>query len=159
MKLIQKYDKFYIRFIGGQHEDTLCDLLITNDEAAAITSNTAVIKSIFNEHKKQLSWTQEYFINAGLKDYMTYVCNWSEKRIVKSIEKFNRHTDIKRELYDTIMTEAFPLNSPVTVKGYTAERLNQDARLSVIGAYNYLIYLREDPKQALCDLKQGLPYK
>ena len=43
--------------------------------------------------------------------------------------------------------------------GYTAETLHRDYNLSPLGAYNYLVYLKEDPNNALTDLKAGLPRK
>ena len=62
--------------------------------------------------------------------------------------------DIKMEFYETIMYESFPVNSPIKVEGYTAQQLNETTHLTVMGAYNYLIYLREDPKMALDNLKK-----
>ena len=38
-------------------------------------------------------------------------------------------------------------------------KLVEDFSLSPLGAYNYLIYLRENPQNALADLKAGLPRK
>lgn len=43
--------------------------------------------------------------------------------------------------------------------GYTAEFLSKEYNLSPLGAYNYLVYLIEDPERALADLKAGLPTK
>ena len=81
------------------------------------------------------------------------------ERITKEIEKLNRHQDIKMEFYRTLMREAFPKNRAITVEGYTAQKLTEITRLTVLGAYNYLIYLREDPKTALDNLKKGLSVK
>lgn len=57
------------------------------------------------------------------------------------------------------MYDDFPANNPITVEGYNAKQLNKNTHLSVIGAYNYLIYLREDAKNALNNLRKGLPQK
>lgn len=43
--------------------------------------------------------------------------------------------------------------------GYYASKLVEEFPLSPLGAYNYLIYLREDPEHALANLKAGLPKK
>ena len=43
--------------------------------------------------------------------------------------------------------------------GYYASKLVEEFPLSQLGAYNYLIYLREDPEHALANLKAGLPKK
>ena len=45
------------------------------------------------------------------------------------------------------------------IEGYSAKRLNTEYPLSILGAYNYLIYLREDLQNALKDLKNGLRKK
>lgn len=47
--------------------------------------------------------------------------------------------------------------NPIAVHGYTAEKLMQTTYLSHLGAYNYLIYLRNKPEEALDNLRKGLP--
>ena len=71
----------------------------------------------------------------------------------------NRHEDIKFELYETIVYNKFPVAGAIQVHGYTAEKLNKSTHLSILGSYNYLIYLREDKMNALSDLEKGLPVK
>lgn len=43
------------------------------------------------------------------------------------------------------------------VQGYSAEQLHKTTYLEVLGAFNYLIYLSTKPKEALSNLKNGLP--
>ena len=50
-------------------------------------------------------------------------------------------------------------NDCYRVEGYSAQDIFEKTYLTEIGAYNYLIYLKEDPEQALKDLKDGLPRK
>jgi hypothetical protein len=159
LSLIKKYDHYYIRFIGGQREEFPCDLAISNKEAMSIISSNELIKNIRDEYKKKVEWTSRYFIDSLLNDYMFYESNMSEKRIKANIDKLNRHEDIKFELYETIVYDKFPVAGALQVHGYTAESLNKTTHLSVLGAYNYLIYLREDETNALSDLKKGLPVK
>lgn len=52
-----------------------------------------------------------------------------------------------------------PADKCYRVEGYSAEDIFKSTRLVEIGAYNYLIYLKHNPKQALQDLKNGLPIK
>lgn len=54
LKLIKKYGLYYIRFIGGQHEEYPCDLLINDEEALSIISNNNEIKSSLNFIKRKL---------------------------------------------------------------------------------------------------------
>ena len=84
----------------------------------------------------------------------------SEKRSVLSIQKLLTHKDIYDEFVLVALSGKYAKeSSAVSVEGYTAESLNSNYPLSLLGAYNYLIYLRESPKEALEDLKKGLPRK
>lgn len=159
MKLIKKYERYYIRFMGGQHEEYPCDLLITNREAASVITDNTTMKVIMDKYKKEIPWTLSYFVEEAITNYMLYACGTTKKGIAKELERLNRHKDIKMEFYETIMYGDFPANNPITVEGYNAKQLNKNTHLSVIGAYNYLIYLREDTKNALTNLQKGLPKK
>ena len=84
----------------------------------------------------------------------------SEKRAVLAVQKLLSHKDIYDEFVLVATSGKYAKeSSAVSVEGYTAEMLNSNYPLSVLGAYNYLIYLREAPKEALEDLKKGLPRK
>ena len=139
--------------------ETICEFQIADDEANEILVNKNKIIEIKNLYKKKISWTMKGFIDSGIHDYMQYECGMSEKRIEANIRQFDSHSDIKYEFYEYIMTEKFPVNSAVSEFGYTAEKLNNETYISILGAYNFLIYLREEPDAALTDLKEGLPRK
>lgn len=84
----------------------------------------------------------------------------TEKRAVLSIQKLQSHKDIYEEFESVVTLGGFPIGKDVIcVEGFTAEKLNRDYPLSVLGAYNYLIYLRECPLEAKEDLRKGLPRK
>lgn len=44
-----------------------------------------------------------------------------------------------------------------TCEGYTVKRLKEETKLSMLGAFNYMVYLRRKPAEALEQLKNGLP--
>lgn len=159
LKLVQRYNNYYIRFIGGQMAETICEFQITEVEAVEILSHNDKIIEIKDIYKKKIPWTMNTFINIGIHDYMKYECGMSEKRIESNMKQLDLHSDIKHEFYEFIMTEEFPVNSAIEVNGYTARRLKSETYLSVLGSYNFLIYLREEPETALADLKKGLPRK
>ena len=159
LTLIKKYDHYYIRFMGGQREEIPCDLAISNEEAMTIISSHEEIKTVRDEYKRKVEWTSNYFVDTFLSDYMFYESNMTEKRIKTNLEKLNRHVDIKMELYETLAYEKFPVAGAIQVCGNTAEALNKSTHLSILGSYNYLIYLREDEVNAINDLKKGLPIK
>ncbi len=84
----------------------------------------------------------------------------TDKRAVLTIQKLQTHSDIYNEFVLVLTTGKYTNKSAAIIaEGFTAEKLNTDYPLSLLGAYNYLIYLREFPKEALEDLKKGLPKK
>lgn len=94
-------------------------------------------------------------------DQMKIKFSLNQKTAIQSIIELKKYTDIWEEFeygFRSIPFE-FPQKDAVTVEGYSAKTLCRDYPLSELGAYNYLIYLRNDPENALQDLKQGLPRK
>lgn len=84
--------------------------------------------------------------------------NLSEKRAVLTIQKLLKHKDIYDEFVSVSMSGNYTDEaSAVSAEGYTAQALESNYPLSLLGAYNYLIYLRESPEEAIDDLKKGLP--
>ena len=94
----------------------------------------------------------------AIKSYLLSENNLSERRADMTISKLTKHKDIYQEFSDYVAKRTFPENG-LSVEGYTAKILNQNYSLSPLGAYNYLIYLREMPNKALADLKNDLPTK
>lgn len=84
----------------------------------------------------------------------------SDKRAVLAIQKLQAYPEIYDEFVLVVTSGKYVKSTgAVAVEGFTAETLNTNYPLSLLGAYNYLIYLRESPKEALEDLKKGLPRK
>ena len=94
-----------------------------------------------------------------------YVCNFLQKKY--SISKFDAKdiwNDLKYDFhvlnevkYFALNDKFVPSNDCYKVEGYSAQDIYEKTYLTEIGAYNYLIYLKADPEQALKDLKNGLP--
>ena len=75
---------------------------------------------------------------------------YSEKLADATCEDFKRNFDIAEELWITLDCKDFPAPGYyITVRGYSAEELYNNYKLNVLGAYNYLIFLREEPMRAL----------
>ncbi len=84
----------------------------------------------------------------------------TNKQAIKAIEKLQAYREIYDEFILVIATEKYANKyNAITIEGFTAEKLNKDYPLSLLGAYNYLIYLKTSPKEALEDLRKGLPRK
>ena len=41
--------------------------------------------------------------------------------------------------------------------GYTAKRISTETDLTILGAFNYMVFLKQNPDEALSNLKKGLP--
>lgn len=69
----------------------------------------------------------------------------------------SKYADIKEEFCNYIKTGE--VLSKVVVEGYSAGDILETGKMDVIGAYNFLVWLKEDPKTALDEIKHGLPIK
>lgn len=113
-----------------------------------------------------LNGSKTVLLNFGGKDmsiekvmnYLLTEAKQSQKIAYLNVARFSRHPDIMKEFCEWIDTRAFP-EKAISVEGYTAQVLNSTTYLSALGAYNFLIYLREKPEEAIEDLKAGLPRK
>jgi hypothetical protein len=83
----------------------------------------------------------------------------SDKRTEKSVGKLKKYGDVFKAFHSYIMSMEYP-ETPV-VEGYSPKSLHEEVgdKLSPVGVMNYMIYLREEPEDALKDLKAGLPTK
>lgn len=93
--------------------------------------------------------------------YIMQKYGYSEKHAKTMVNQMAPHHDIFEEFFHYALTGEFQKEdgTQTVVCGYTAEKLNSDYNLSPLGAYNYLVYLKEEPQRALKDLKDGLPRK
>lgn len=96
------------------------------------------------------------YLQKQIKELLTNDYNYSPAMAEKACDKLMQYYDIANEFYQ-VSENDFPSYEPIHVENYTAEKLYDNYHLSILGAYNYLIYLREHPKEALHDLKLGLP--
>ncbi len=94
-----------------------------------------------------------------LARYIQQKFGLTENRAASMIDQMSRHKNVFEEFYNYARTGEFCKKdkSKIEINGYTAELLNKDYKLSPLGAYNYLVYLIEDPERAIADLKAGLP--
>lgn len=93
--------------------------------------------------------------------YIQQKYQYSEKRAYTMVKQIAVHDEIFEEFFNYARVGKFCKKdkSQTKICGYTAEILNRDYSLSPLGAYNYLVYLIEDPEHAIADLKAGLPRK
>lgn len=158
-QLIERYDKTYIRFWGGREEDMPCEIPVSKADAERIISDASVIDELLSFAKTQIEWTADSFYKIGITEYILQHTKFSQTRAEKSYEKIAQYADIRKEFYQYIMDDEVFTSNPIKVEGFTAQQLKDIYSFSPLGAYNYLIYLREMPEKALADLKAGLPTK
>lgn len=90
-----------------------------------------------------------------IQRYLMEQLNLNEYRAKEEYKNLHRHADIEQEFANYILGKEE--ESYIKVEGYTAKDLHENYPLSILGAYNYLISLREEPEEALQLLKEGLP--
>lgn len=119
--------------------------------------NSNYTSDIFKLIDKTAVDIEQYF-QTLLRSYLE--SSVSPNRMDAKVKEFGRHTDIYEELINYILAgEQFEETVSVAVEGYTAKRLMNETILTPIGAFGYLVYLREKPKEALADLKANLPHR
>ena len=84
----------------------------------------------------------------------------SSNRLNGKLKEFAKHSDIYEELInDVLASERFDRTNALVVEGYTAKQLTNETILTPLGAFNYLVYLREESEKALANLKAGLLHR
>ncbi len=93
-----------------------------------------------------------------LQRYIQQKYGYSDKRASSMLNQMILYDDIFEEFFNYARVGKFCKKdkTQTQVCGYTAETLHCDYNLSPLGAYNYLVYLKEDPNNALTDLKELL---
>lgn len=91
-----------------------------------------------------------------LQRYIQQKYGYSDKRASSMLNQMILYDDIFEEFFNYARVGKFCKKdkTQTQVCGYTAETLHCDYNLSPLGAYNYLVYLKEDPNNALTDLKE-----
>lgn len=124
-------------------------------EILFVPKKMAEAKSVMEDVMKNTEYARmEGDITSYLKE-----TGMSENRVAQTVEKLKKYKDIFEAFHSYIMTTEYP-ETPV-VEGYSPKSLHEKAgsKLSPVGVMNYLVYLREDPQEAVKDLNAGLPVK
>jgi hypothetical protein len=147
-KLVMKYQNTEVAF-DGTREDTNVRVMYPKETKVNVLPVLGSIETVSYENNNY----DPYIIRKLTDDG-----KMSTKRAVLAVQKLQTHQDIYHEYVSVVKNDgAVSSDKQIHVEGYTAQQLSQNYPLSLLGAYNYLIYLRESPKEALADLKNGLP--
>ena len=132
----------------------VCDLETFSSENEAVEYAKNVLNIYFKASKRSTKFEM-------LQRYIQKKYGYSDEKASSILKQMASNEDIFEEFFNYARIGKFcKMNKTQTqVCGYTAEILHRDYNLSPLEAYNYLIYLRKDPENALADLKAGLPEK
>ncbi len=142
-KLIKKYNNFYLRFIGGAYEEIPCDIKLSEDEYLSIRNSEEMIDSIFRDKKKEIPWNMDFFIDEGLKDYLSNEGGILLGDLQSYLSRLQMQEDIRFEMYETAMYETYPVASAIKVNGYSAEQISKSEGINACSAYLRLLEMRE----------------
>lgn len=143
MELISKYNKYYIRFWDAQMHRHPYDLEVSTKDADIIFTNKAMIRPVRDSYRNGLQWTDGILIDNYLKEYLENESEYTKEEISAIFELLNRYNDIKLELYESLIFEAFPLGKFIRVNGYSASHICWSQKKSMFDSYMELIRLRE----------------
>lgn len=156
--LLEQYGKQYVRFAAGGICEILYQVPISADEKDAILEDVYSMSGVVNSCSNKGELDPDVLIDSLINDYLQFNSTYSAQRRSNIIQKLHKYGDILYEFYYYVLHERME-NDGIEVEGYNAKQLTEKYPLTVLGAYNYLIYLREDPSNALSDLQKGLPRK
>ncbi|MCD8049732.1 MAG: nucleotide exchange factor GrpE [Clostridia bacterium] len=93
-----------------------------------------------------------------ITEYLKQEYGYSEKQAKEAMDYLLQVKNIAFEFYNYITTgdflsERFACN----FSGYTAKRIKEETPLTLLGSFNYMVYLDRKPEEALANLKKGLP--
>ena len=133
----------------------------TSSAAVSVRSSSKKGTDIVSFLKEIETEAAAYYYDPELIEKLKKWFKLTQVNAVRAISKLNEYKDIAAEFYEGMKGDSFcfPDRSYIKEEGYMAKDLFENYPLSELGAYNYLIYLREDKEEALSDLEKGLPRK
>ncbi len=143
------------------------ELLRTIQENESESINEGMYELIYNEN---IYYYKKYgFLiirNASeadieiIRKYISEEFGLRDERLEKAVDKLTCYRDICEECLYWINNKSFMKEDCcLKIEGLSARELCDSTYLKPIGAYNYLVSLRNNPTVALADLKAGLPRK
>ena len=156
--MLEQYGNKYIRYDAGGISEDILQVKITDEEFERVQKDEITMEGVVNYYDNRGLCLSDKLTDDLVRDHLKAYTTYSEERLDMIIEKLHTHGDVFFEFYFYVLYEEFE-EYPITVEGYTAQYLKENYKLTVLGAYNYLIYLRDKPEKALADLKSGFHIK
>ena len=157
--LLEQYGNKYIRIDAGWYgAPVLFQVKITDEDFEKISTGQSPILGVFSRYDDRGLCTANGMRDSMIKDYIRAKTDYSDDMIQATLKKLREHKDVFLEFHNTILAEDYPKKG-IVVEGYTAEQVADRLSLTPLGAYNYLIYLREKPEEALDNLENEFKLK
>lgn len=100
------------------------------------------------------------FVKALVINYVKSNYSMNDKQALDAWNYLEQSYEVMNEFKTYVVTGKFTDDSKcVKVEGFSAQQLHETTDLTPLGAFNYLIYLKRKPTEALEMLKKGLPRK
>jgi hypothetical protein len=155
-QLILRYqDRYYIRFeldSGFIAELPVSEIPTGKDVVKLIKDKPDEMIRIVNAFRKKGDWTETSYIQSTIVDCLLYSGDMPIKQASKIWSKLSRYDDLVQEMYNMIV-EGTPGFRSVKAAGFTAAKLMEMTQMTIIGAYLFMVALREEPQKALPQLK------
>lgn len=95
---------------------------------------------------------------ATIVEYLKHVYNYTEQDAAKAVDYLMQAREIAVEfVYYIEHGEFIPERYASNFHGYTAKQLNNKPFLSLLGAFNYMVYLKTKPERALAHIEKSFP--
>jgi len=98
-----------------------------------------------------------------MEKIVNYLVNMRKQKpevAAKIAAPFKKHDDIRAELERWIERQEYTQDNPLTIEGYTAEKISKLAPfMDGVGVYNFMVTLRERPDNAKRIIAEGFPRK
>lgn len=91
-------------------------------------------------------------------EYIKSEYGYSDTKAQKALDYLLQVKVIAFEFLHFIENGSFVPDKYASVfSGYTAKKISTEANLTVLGAFNYMVFLKQNPSEALSNLEKGLP--
>lgn len=91
-------------------------------------------------------------------EYIKSEYDYSDTKARKTLDYLLQVKAIAFEFLHFIENGSFvPDRYASAFSGYTVKRISMETNLTVLGAFNYMVFLKQNPREALSNLEKGLP--
>lgn len=92
-------------------------------------------------------------------EFLINELNQNERVAKRNATKLTKYEDIQNEFLDCLESEEYP-EEGIVINGYSAKDISERASfMNVVGVYNFMVTLRDNPDFAIKTINDGFPRK